>query len=1071
MTPLGFSFRTNRPRGYQWVCIFLNGSMQAAEDNSITVVESAGDSFVDPNLNEKNLGTQYIYTTEGQLIPTSEDPSGTNLEITGAQHYNTEPQNIHIEQVDYQYDEQYSASSTAVETVGNDAQYSTVEVQESSSTIITQVTKTVETVTVEEIPKESADTVKESEPKEGSVKESEPKEDSVKEAIEEEEKLSEGQLLETLKDNPIIEIQQDESVEEITEEPEDTLTIDDSKEEEEEEVVEAVEPPPEPVVEDTNRAQKTTLEDSVVEGTEEPVVNGKSSKQRFGARLGVRMPPRNLTSRIVSRSEIENEIIERARKKEQSILEERKPVVLIKKPVGVKKDVKGVEVPKLKDVDNNANEEKKSNGKSKGTIEDNSDLLAILEGNDEVGDVMAVTPGKSNAKDSSHTDETNLKNLEREIALQQLHDLPYLEPKTKIVQPLKYKDSAPEKPAKIHIMSSSPIKSDNEPQVKVNMTLKTYSRKRKSTENAAPEPPLITPSKKIKEKPAEVKPVQTGGTPGDGIYVTKSSRVIKKKVIWDPDESPLKQKPVFMPKPAFSQPQTKSAVESLKKPTAEVKAKEEKVRSVVTDVKAKTDKKVSKEKTPVKKTVVVPIEKKKPVQVEKRASLSIQGKPKPKKPKSEVDRLLGDEGAIKMLYELKADKKQEQTNEQKGGVIRVDRTFKELAKKAHQIKSDLVNTSSAETPKNLRKKEANLSPSKASPMSPVPASIKRQKSKDSIRSNTPPRSPGSFFNNEAYLIRRRSSSSMESGDDLDTTGGSVDYEDSEVSFSKKHPITPSEDPLMTKPLKTPKRAQKKAAEIKQGQYRTFSLKRGNKSITIELYSFSTNYYFTSELLNELTAALTKASKEPDCLVVLIKSSNSSVFSKGLDYSELISEKEAVRKHQATKMAQSVKSFLECLAGFGKVLIAGVQGDCAGLAVTMLPLFDVVISSDDARFSANYVRLGCVPEAGFLLEPPFVQNGLMGRMVLANEKLTADEACRKGLVSTLCWPEKYHDTLKSTVADAAAEATPQSVKAIKGAVVRRKFQQAKEELDRMPQSLIKEWISDRCQENFKNLNSV
>lgn len=42
-------------------------------------------------------------------------------------------------------------------------------------------------------------------------------------------------------------------------------------------------------------------------------------------------------------------------------------------------------------------------------------------------------------KESSPTDETNLKNLEREIALQQLQELPYLEPKTKYVKSNKFK--------------------------------------------------------------------------------------------------------------------------------------------------------------------------------------------------------------------------------------------------------------------------------------------------------------------------------------------------------------------------------------------------------------------------------------------------------------------------------------------------------------------------------------------------------------------------------------------------------------------------------------------------------
>lgn len=40
---------------------------------------------------------------------------------------------------------------------------------------------------------------------------------------------------------------------------------------------------------------------------------------------------------------------------------------------------------------------------------------------------------------------------------------------------------------------------------------------------------------------------------------------------------------------------------------------------------------------------------------------------------------------------------------------------------------------------------------------------------------------------------------------------------------------------------------------------------------------------------------------------------------------------------------------------------------------MLPLFDIVIASDDAQFSTSYTSLGCMAEAGFLLTVPHVSS--------------------------------------------------------------------------------------------------
>lgn len=61
-----------------------------------------------------------------------------------------------------------------------------------------------------------------------------------------------------------------------------------------------------------------------------------------------------------------------------------------------------------------------------------------------------------------------------------------------------------------------------------------------------------------------------------------------------------------------------------------------------------------------------------------------------------------------------------------------------------------------------------------------------------------------------------------------------------------------------------------------------------------------------------------------------------------------------------------RKFLGTLARCQKLLMCGLHGDVAGLGVTMLPLFDVVVASDSATFSAPYAQLGCVPEGVSLL---------------------------------------------------------------------------------------------------------
>lgn len=41
-----------------------------------------------------------------------------------------------------------------------------------------------------------------------------------------------------------------------------------------------------------------------------------------------------------------------------------------------------------------------------------------------------------------------------------------------------------------------------------------------------------------------------------------------------------------------------------------------------------------------------------------------------------------------------------------------------------------------------------------------------------------------------------------------------------------------------------------------------------------------------------------------------------------------------------------------LASYKKILVAGVKGALTGLGITLLPLFDIVLSQNDATFGSN-----------------------------------------------------------------------------------------------------------------------
>lgn len=56
-------------------------------------------------------------------------------------------------------------------------------------------------------------------------------------------------------------------------------------------------------------------------------------------------------------------------------------------------------------------------------------------------------------------------------------------------------------------------------------------------------------------------------------------------------------------------------------------------------------------------------------------------------------------------------------------------------------------------------------------------------------------------------------------------------------------------------------------------------------------------------------------------------------------------------------------FINSIAKFQKILIAGVHGHTVGIGVTILPLFDIVYATNKASFATPYANIGQVPENG------------------------------------------------------------------------------------------------------------
>ncbi|KAM4835274.1 chromodomain Y-like protein isoform 2-T2 [Thomomys bottae] len=168
---------------------------------------------------------------------------------------------------------------------------------------------------------------------------------------------------------------------------------------------------------------------------------------------------------------------------------------------------------------------------------------------------------------------------------------------------------------------------------------------------------------------------------------------------------------------------------------------------------------------------------------------------------------------------------------------------------------------------------------------------------------------------------------------------------------------------------------------------------------------SENNSLNPEVMKEVQSALNTAAADDSKLVLL--SAVGSVFCCGLDFIYFIRRLTDDRKRESTKMADAIRNFVNTFIQFKKPIIVAVNGPAIGLGASILPLCDVVWANEKAWFQTPYTTFGQSPDGCSTVMFPKIMGGASANeMLLSGRKLTAQEACGKGLVSQVFWPGTF-----------------------------------------------------------------
>lgn len=156
--------------------------------------------------------------------------------------------------------------------------------------------------------------------------------------------------------------------------------------------------------------------------------------------------------------------------------------------------------------------------------------------------------------------------------------------------------------------------------------------------------------------------------------------------------------------------------------------------------------------------------------------------------------------------------------------------------------------------------------------------------------------------------------------------------------------------------------------------------------------------FNNVLYDALAEALRDAAADPAVAAVIL-TGQGRAFTAGQDLNELASPP----SHSDGKR-HGFGMFMAELESFPKPLIAAVNGIGIGIGLTMLPYFDIVLMSKEARLRAPFVSLGVTAEASstYLL-PATIGWSNTAHLLFTASWVSADEVVKIGLARSAVEP--------------------------------------------------------------------
>jgi enoyl-CoA hydratase/carnithine racemase len=178
-------------------------------------------------------------------------------------------------------------------------------------------------------------------------------------------------------------------------------------------------------------------------------------------------------------------------------------------------------------------------------------------------------------------------------------------------------------------------------------------------------------------------------------------------------------------------------------------------------------------------------------------------------------------------------------------------------------------------------------------------------------------------------------------------------------------------------------------------------------------------FFDFNLIRDLANAFEALDREPECRVSMLCSEGKS-FCAGANFAN-----RGASSGETTARAGENPLYVEGVRLFRcrKPVIAAIQGAAIGGGLGLALVADFRVATPDARFGANFVKLGIHPGFGLTYTlPRLIGTQKASLMFYTGRRITGEEALAWGLCDSLAQPDELRDSARA-LATEIAEGAP------------------------------------------------